>query len=148
MANYATAEDVSVLLGFDNFSSSTRPTLSQVDAILADITNEIDFFLAGVGITVQPTDLKILGRLAIACKYGTACQVGMSAFGNATGVDGSQPAKYCEKYQAILEEIKESPEMYGTITGESSMYCSNQVVDGTWTEADTKARYTAENFEV
>jgi hypothetical protein len=148
MANYATAEDVSVLLGLDNFSTSSRPTLTQVNAIIADITKDIDFVLSGVGITTQPTDTNLLGRLAIACKYGVACHVGMSAFGNSVGVDNSQPDKYCKRYQEILTEIKESPELYGAVTGDAAMFVTNQVDDGTWTEDDTKDRYFDENYEV
>lgn len=148
MANYCKAEDVSVLLGLDTFSATTRPTLSQVNSIIADVTNEIDFILAGVGITTQPTDTRILGRLAIACKMGVACQVGLSAFGNATGVDNSQPDKFCTQYQAILLEIKNSPELYSNISGDNTMYLSNPVADGTTTEAAVKSRITPDNYEV
>ena len=148
MANYITQQEVAVLLGFDNFSSITRPTETQVNSIIADITNEIDFVLSGIGITTQPTDTRLLGRLAIACKYGTACQVAMSAYGNATGVDGSQGDKFCEKYKEILDDIKENPELYGAVTGDSAMYMSNQVKDGTYTETQNSDRYISESFEV
>ena len=77
MSNYCTAEDVQVLLGFASaFSTTSVPTLTQVNSIISDVTNEIDFTLASVGITTQPTDTRLLGRLHIACKYGVACQVG------------------------------------------------------------------------
>ena len=46
MANYCTAnDDIAPLLGYNNFSSITRPTLTQVDSIITDVTNEIDFNL-------------------------------------------------------------------------------------------------------
>ena len=149
MANYCSAEDVSILLGLDNFSSETRPTLTQVNSIISDVTNEIDFVLAGV-ITTQPTDARILGRLSIACKMGVACQVGLSGFGGTPdSVDNSQPDKYCRQYQAILEEIKTMPELYGIVTGDStSFYISNQVTDGTKTAAQVSARLTPDNYEV
>ena len=148
MANYCTSEDVSVLLGLDNFSSTTRPTLTQVNSIIADVTNEIDFVLAGVGITTQPTDARILGRLANAAKMGTACQVGLSAFGNATGVDNSQPDKFCTMYQEILEEIKVNPGLYSAISGDSTFYVSNPVLDGTTTEATVTGRIIPDDYEV
>ncbi len=148
MSNYTTAENVAVLLGFDNFSSSTRPTQAQVNSIIADVTNEIDFVLSAVGITTQPTDTKLLGRLSIACKYGVACQVAMSTFGNSTGVDGSQGDKYCEKYKEILDDIKDNPTLYGVVTGDSGMYISNVVSDGTYTETKIKDLYLDENYEV
>lgn len=148
MANYCSNDDVSVLLGLDSFSSTTRPTSTQVTSIITDITNEIDFVLSGVGITTQPTDSRLLGRLSNACKYGTACQVAMSAYGNSLSVDGSQGDKFCEKYQEILDEIKENPELYGAVTGDTSMYISNQVIDGTWTEDDNEDRFLSEDYEV
>jgi hypothetical protein len=148
MANYTDAESVAVLLGLDNFSSGTRPTLTQVNAILADVTNEIDFALSSIGITTQPTDTRLLGRLSLMCKYGTACQVGMAAFGNSTGVDGSQPDKYCEKYQLMLDDIKDNPANYGVVTGDSAMYMSNQVTDGTISENDQTALYLPNTYEV
>lgn len=146
--NYCTAEDVSVLLGFTPFRDDTRPTLSQVNSIISDITNDLDFTLSSIGVTVQPTDTKLLGRLAIACKYGVACQVAMSTYGNSTGVDGSQGDKFCEKYKEYIDDIKNNPQMYGVVTGDSSMFISNQVTDGTWTEADTTNLYLDENYEV
>ena len=147
MANYITQQEVAVLLGFDNFSSTTRPTDTQVNAIIADVTNEIDFTLSSIGITTQPTDTRLLGRLAIACKYGVACQVAMSAYGNSTNTDGSQGDKFCEKYQAILDDIKNNPTAYGAVTGDSAMYMSNQVQDGTWSETETTDLYISENYE-
>lgn len=148
MSNYCTQGEVAVLLGLDSFSSVTRPTDTQVNSIIADVTNEIDFVLSSIGITTQPTDTRLLGRLAIMCKYGTACQVAMSAYGNSTGVDGSQGDKFCEKYQSMLDDIKDNPASYGVVTGDSAMFISNQVSDGTWTESDTKDLYLDENYEV
>lgn len=146
MAQYCSNEDVSVLLGLDPPSGTTRPTSTQYSSIIDDVTNEIDFTLSGVGITTQPTDAKLLGKLAIACKYGTACQVAMSAYGNSTGVEGSQGDKYCEKYTEVLTDIKENPEMYGAVTGDSAMYASNQVQDGTYTEAETTDSYIEKDY--
>jgi len=148
MSNYTTSAKVAILLGLDSFSNVTRPTSTQVDAIIADVTNEIDFVLSGVGITTQPTDTKLLGRLDIACKYGVACQVAMSAYGNAMGVDGSQGDKFCEKYKEILDDIKENPQMYGVVTGNSSMYISNQVNDGTFTEEEVTDTFLPNDYEV
>jgi hypothetical protein len=148
LANYITQQEVAVLLGFDNFSTTTRPTSTQVNSIIADVTNEIDFVLSGVGITTQPTDTKLLGRLAIMCKYGVACQVAMSAYGNATGVEGSQGDKFCEKYTEMINDIKDNPEMYGLVTGDSNMYVSNTILDGTYTESEYDDFFVAQDFEV
>lgn len=146
--NYCTAEDVQVLVGSpDAFNSNSTPTLAQVNSIIADITNEIDFTLKSVGISVQPTDATLLGRLTLACKYGVACQVAMSGYGNTGSVEGSQGDKYCEKYKEVLDDIKENPELYGVVTGDSAMYASNRVVDGSITEAELKDKYIDDNFK-
>lgn len=147
MANYSAAEDVSVLLGLDNFSTSTQPTLAQVNTIIADITNEIDFVLASAGINSQPTDARILARLKIACKLGVAAQVGYSAFGNNTGTENTQPNKYWLEYQRILEEIRTQPELYGVIAGSETVYISNPVGDGTTTEEKTTDKYLEQDYK-
>lgn len=146
MANYTTANEVAVLIGYDNFSSTTRPTDTQVNTIIANVTNEIDFMLASIGVTTQPTDTRLLGRLAIACKYGVACQVAISGYGNVDSVDGSQGDKFCENYKEILDDIKNNPENYGAVTGDSSMYMSNQVTDGTISEDDYNNRFISEDY--
>lgn len=139
--NYCDAEDVSILLGFDSFSASTRPTLTQVNEIISDVTGEIDFVLSGVGITTQPTGTNILARLKMACKFGVASQVGYAAFGNSTGVSGSQPDKYAEKYKEMLEEMKTDSELYGASSGDSTLYIENEVSDGTYTLEQATGKY-------
>jgi hypothetical protein len=132
MANYCSNEDVSVLLRVDAFTATSRPTATQVQAVIEDVTNEIDFVLAGIGIATQPTDTKILGRLTIACKTGVAAQI---------EVDKDKKAAYETKYQAILKEITNKPEMYGSITGNETAYMSNNVTDGTNTEAEIAEKF-------
>lgn len=148
MSNYCSAESVAVLAGLDPFSDTTRPTLTQVNAIIADVTNDLDFALSAIGVTTQPTDTKLLGRLAIACKYGTACQVVISAYGNSTGIDGSQGDKFCDKYGEYLKDIQTNPQLYGAVTGDSSSYVSGLTLDGSWTEEGIKDLYLDENYEV
>lgn len=148
MANYTTASKVAVLLGYDSFTTTTRPTLAQTEAIITDVTSEIDFVLSSVGITVQPTNSNILGRLDLACKYGSAAQIGMATIGNADSTTGSQGNTYKIWYDEILNEIKTNPDFYGAITGDTVSYMSNAVHDGTITQAqydstfvDTDYRY-------
>lgn len=149
MADYCTAEDVQVLLGYDEaFDANTRPTLTQVESQINFVTNEIDFTLASVGVTTQPTDTRILGRLAQACQYGSACNVGMSGFGNSDSVNDSQPGFYCDKYQAILDDIKARPGDYGLVTGDDNEFIANQVTDGTYTESQMNDLYQSPNYEV
>lgn len=136
MADYCTAIDVQVLLGYTNpFSTTTKPTAIQVAQEIANVTNELDFYMRGVGLTVQPTDANILGRMRMAASYGAACRIGMGAKGNGD-VSGSQPEFYCTRYQEILTEIKETPGLYGTVSGDSIAIVSSHVLDGTYTETE------------
>jgi hypothetical protein len=147
MSNYCVAEDVQVLLGYPvSFGATTNPTLTQVNDIISDVTNEIDFTLKSIGVTTQPTDPTLLGRLSIACKFGVACQVGMSKFGNNASVNDSQPGYYCQKYQAIIDDIKTNADNYGAVTGDATIDVSNHVLDGTYTEAEFNSYFIDEDF--
>jgi hypothetical protein len=150
VSDYCTVNDIEVLLGFDinTFASGTTPPLTQIQREIDQVTNEIDFVLAGVGITTQPTDTRILARLRNTCSYGVCCRVGMSAFGNNAGVNDSQPGSYCERYRALLDEIKSDPDLYGVISGDSVTYMSNQVLDGTITESDQNDQFIDVDYEV
>ena len=147
MASYTTATKVAVLLGYDDFTTTTRPTLAQVNTIISDITFELDFVLSSVGITTQPTDLKILARLDLAAKYGTAGQVGMSIGINSDSVNGSQGNIYSDKYEKILREIKTDPEYYGKITGDAMTYMSNPISDGTMTQREFDGVFVNTNYK-
>jgi hypothetical protein len=148
MANYCTASEIQVLLGFpDAFSANTRPTETQVNTEITNVTGEIDFVLSGVGITVQPTNTNVLARLRNACTYGVACRVGMSYFRNNTGVNDTQPGHFCQRYQEILEEIKATPELYGSVTGDDIMVISSHVLDGTYTETEVNDILIEDEFK-
>lgn len=148
MGNYCAQDDIKAALGYmDDFSSGSRPTLTQVNTIISDITNEIDFYLRSVGITSQPTDSNILGRLSKACIFGSAADIGFGYLNNSQTVDGTLAHYYKEKYQNILDEIKESPEIYGLVVDAESVYSSNQVIDGTYTEDENNDNYIDSNFK-
>ena len=146
MANYCDVEYVGVLLD-QNFDSETRPTSDQVDSIIGRVTNDIDFTLKSIGVTVQPTDSTLLGKLEILCSYGVACQVGMSYFGNNDGVDDTQPGYYCEAYKEGIQDIKDNPSDYGAVTGDSTVLLTSNVLDGTDSEDDIEDRYIDEDYE-
>jgi hypothetical protein len=148
MANYCSAEDVNVLLGFDvAFDANSRPTLTQVNTWITIVTKKIDFTLKAVGISTQPTDSDILGQLNDVCALGVACRIGMSGMSNNTSVEDSQPGYYCEAFQKALDEIKSNPEEYGLITGDETLYMSNQVTDGTETKEEYNDSFQAEDYE-
>lgn len=149
MANYCNIEQVEVLLGVSNsLTTTSTPTIAQVNDIITDVTSDIDFALKSVGITIQPTDTTILGRLTIACKYGTACQAGMAGFGNNDSVEDSQPNFYCKSYANIIKDIRTNPENYGAVTGDNTLFISNQVLDGTTTETAQNDNSIDPTFEV
>jgi hypothetical protein len=148
MANYCISSDIKVALGYPNdYSSSSRPTLAEVNTIITDITNEIDLYLRSVGISSQPTDANILGRLSKACIYGSAADVGFGFLNQSQSVDGTLAHYYKEKYQAILDEIKKKPEIYGLVVDAESLYASNQVLDNTYSEDEINDNYLSSDFE-
>lgn len=150
MADYCTVTDIEVLLGFEEglFSVTSRPTLTAVQREIDQVTQEIDFVLASVGITTQPTDTRVLGRLRNCCQFGVAWKIGYSSFGNNTGVDDSQPDTYRQQYQDCLQDIRDNPNLYGAVTGDEAIYISNQVTDGTTTEDAQVSEYVTKDYEV
>ena len=148
---YCSASDVQVALGYqDIFDDSvpTRPTATQVDSIISNITNEIDLYLGLAGINTTPTDVKILGRLKEMCIYGSSARVGFGYLNNAEVVGGSLAHTFWERYQQLLNEIVDKPEIYGGTAGTSTMYASNQVTDGTNSEATITGLYEPSDYEV
>jgi len=150
MANYCSASDVQVALGYQSaFDASSRPTLTQVTQIITDTTNEIDLYLNSVGITTQPTSTVILGRLSQACKFGASAQVGFGYLNNAGSVPGTLADTYWTRYNEILQEIKNSPELYGGAgSTNTDMFMSNQVEDGTYTEDEIDDLYLSPGFNI
>lgn len=137
MANYCVAEDVQVALGYqDSFSTSTHPTLVQVNSIIDEITNEIDLYMNMIGIATQPTDARILARLKSACIIGSSARVGFYFLNNASNVDNTLADKYWTRYQEILKEIQDKPDIYGATAGGNG-YIDSTVINGTMTEIDT-----------
>ena len=140
MANYCNAEDVQVKLGFTNeFSVTTKPTLTQVETLIDSTTKEIDSYLYASGVTTQPTDTNVLGKLKEVCSYGAAARVGMGYHSNNESISGTQAREYWDFYKEYLNEIKEMPELYGA--GGSTSFISNQVTDGTYSESDFEAQF-------
>jgi hypothetical protein len=132
---YCTASDIAIQLGVDTYTATTRPTLTQINSIIDNISGEIDFHLSAIGIT-SPTDVRVLSKLKNICIDGVACRVGFSNFGNNQGVDNTQPNHYCKNYKESLNEMKEDPSLYGITTGNESVIFSSNVLDGTLDEAD------------
>lgn len=148
MSNYCTSTDIKVLLGYRTaFSASTYPTLTEVEQEIDNVTNEIDFYLAGVGISTQPTDARILGRLRKLCGYGVAGLIGQSRL-SAENVDGIQSNDYLDRYRLGLDEITKKPFLYGVVTGDSNTFISNQVIDGTMTEDEYSDSILKEDYNL
>lgn len=142
MSNYCTASDVQVLAGYPiafndlgTGAGSSKPTLAQVTANITDVTNEIDLYLTRIGITTQPTDTKILGKLKIGCKYGSAALSGFGYLSQATNQSGTKPKTFWDIYREFLQEIIDSPEIYVTTTGNSGLDCG---YNDQHTEAENK----------
>lgn len=134
---YCVAADVQALLQQNTFDNSgdTQPTLSQVNKIIDQRTAEIDNILRLNGYSLPITDATTLKLLEQYCSYGSACTVGMTYFGNNDTVNDSQPVWFCNEYKDFIKELKESPETL-IPNGGQSLIISNQVLDGTQTEAE------------
>jgi hypothetical protein len=134
---YCSADDVSTALGLSSFSSSTKPTLTQVNTIITLITSEIDTMLLSSGISTPITNADQLNCLKLKCISGSACRTGFTYFTNNNGVENTQPNYYCKEYQdfkdMLLKEKDTSIFTYGTsIDGK----VSSNVIDGTYTETE------------
>jgi hypothetical protein len=148
MANYCTAEDVQVAIGSPTaYSITSKPTLTQVNVVIANITNELDLYLSMAGIASQPTDSRVLGRLKEACTIGSAARVGFGYINASQDADNTLPGLYWKRYQEILLEIKENPEIYGATTGTSTIYMSCPVLDGSTTAAELEKHYSGVNYK-
>ena len=107
---YCSADDVQVRMGFpDSFAASTRPTLTQVNSLIEQVSAEIDIYLAKAGIA-SVTDAKLLLMLKLKASAGAACKVGFTYFGNNNPVENSQASTYCKEYAEFLDLIKTNPE--------------------------------------
>jgi hypothetical protein len=146
--DYCTAEDIQVALGYTtSYSVTSRPTLAQVGVIISNITNELDLYLSMIGVNSQPSDSRILGRLKEACTLGSAARVGFGYENNSGNVENTLPSKYWDRYQAILKEIIDNPQVYGAVSGGGS-YIDSNVLDGTTTIEETKSLFVSEKYEV
>lgn len=126
--NYCTAENVRVMLGlpiaFNNTVGvgGTKPTLTQINEIIEDVTNIIDLQLSTIGITAQPTDSKVLSKLKYGCKIGVAAQAGFSYMNMSASLNDTKPKTYQDLFDAFLKEITENPEVYAVFAGAESSY--------------------------
>ncbi len=151
--NYCTASDIKVFAGFNrDFSDTapiTKPTLTELNVIIADTTNEIDLQLSSIGISAQPTNSLILSQLKKICIYGVAGKIGIIPnAGNTTNPETSRTNYYLSQYEKLLKEIVDSPEKYGGLSGEDD-YCqvSSNVLDGTNTESEIKDNFMDRDFK-
>jgi len=114
MANYCTAENIKVMVGFtkdfDN-STSTRPTLTELNEIISMITGIIDLQLSVVGITSQLTNLNVLAKLKLGCIWGVCANAGFGS-PQMNNRGDSTPKTYQELFDSFLKEIIDSPNIY------------------------------------
>jgi hypothetical protein len=151
--NYCTANEVKLFLGsnitFSDTAPISKPTLTEANNMITDITNDIDLQLSVIGINSQPTDARILSRLKRICLYGVAGHIGIQF--NATNNPNPETSRtnyYLSQYEKLLKQITDNPEVYGVVTG-SDDYCivSNNVLDGSRTEDDIMSNFVSEDFK-
>lgn len=152
MANYCVAEDVQVLIGqniaFNNIGSTTtggtKPTLTQLNSIIADITNEIDLQLSVIGITAQPTDARLLAKLKNGCVYGSAARAGFGTLNMSGSTGDTKPKTYWDMYQAFLKEMLDNPEIFGITADSESVSCGYNTKH---TEAENAERLIQQDWK-
>jgi hypothetical protein len=150
--NYCTAVDVQGLAGYPipfsdivaPTSGSTKPTLAIVNSNITAITSEIDLYLSIVGITSQPTDSKILGKLKIGCMYGSAAMSGFGNLNQSGSTGGTKPMTFWDIYKEFLKEIVDNPTLYGITAGSESVSCG---VNELHTEAENNSVMLHQNWK-
>lgn len=132
---YCSNADVGVLLELD-YNAIAKPTPTQVDSLIDQVTAEIDSRLAAQGVALPITDATTLLLLKKYCSFGSACIVGYTYFRNNESTSDSQASFYCVTYQQFLTDLKDDPETVLGALDINSTFMSNQVLDGTTTESD------------
>ena len=135
---YCSAGDIKSMLGYDTaYSTTTKPTLAQVNDIITNITSEIDTRLEVIGVTLPVTDSNVLNVVERYCKLGSAGLVGLTYYSTNNNIEGGQADYFYKDYKQWLTDITDNPELVGVSAGEiqSNTYVSNQVTDGTHTES-------------
>lgn len=106
---YATLAEVQGLIAQFTIGASTTPNTTQANAIITDVSNEIDVRLASAGFSVPvTTPAYLLDWLGLLNAYGAAAAILKSAFPDAVG-PGDTPAYafWEERYQAGLKLISD-----------------------------------------
>jgi hypothetical protein len=148
MANYCTAEDIQIILGFKTaYDTNSRPTLIQINSIITDITNEIDLQLSVIDINSQPTDSRILSKLKNGCIWGSAARAGYGSLNLGASTSETKPRTYYDLYKTFLDDIIAKPEIYASTAGTDSMYASNPVIDGSFSEKEVNKILQPERYK-
>ena len=92
---YATNTDVNGILGAHAATSTTNPTITQLDVMIVDISNQIDTVLKSQGVVTVPVtssaDSTFAAFLVGVNKWGAAAEFLKGLFPEATG-PGENPA--------------------------------------------------------
>lgn len=116
MADYTTVEAVQGLVpGFGTFSDTTKPTSTQVEGYITDITAAIDGKIHRAGYTLPVADADALTRLAYICANGVIAV----AFRGARGRDPKEAEAFERVYQDGLASI-EAGDILGLVLDRAS----------------------------
>jgi len=145
--NYCAVADIQLAMGGITFSSTSKPTLTQITDMIADCSGEIDLAFDSIGIQII-TSTKILSWAKRTCIYGVAGQASIQ-FNATTMVNGqgSRTNEYLKAYEKRIDSITKTPELFGVTADVSSNPISNQVLDGTITEQKMIDNTSFEKFK-
>lgn len=128
---YATASQVQYYSGLQSaFSTSSNPTLAQVNSDLDTVSAEIDVTLSMAGISTV-TDATQLAYIAGLCAKAVAANIMLSKTG-ASAEGSSVGQTWRAQYEKFLDDIRTGKfKLAGT-----SCMAGNQVSNGTYEEDD------------
>lgn len=143
--SYCTAADIGVMLQL-SYSASSQPTQTQVEAIIDQVSAEIDLRLKTAGVSLPITDATLLSYLKEQNINGAVCRTGLIYKKNSESVTGTQPEYFCQLFKDFITEMKDSPETLLSGLDIGTVQTGSNVLDGVITEDHIKNMTVKDNF--
>ncbi len=102
---YCEINDVAVFCGYQTFSNTTVPTISQVGEIIKIVSNEIDYFLSLKKINIDKNDEKIKSILKLYSMMGASAII-LRTYLNNNQEGGAMLEVYESRYRDFITNIK------------------------------------------
>ena len=130
------------------YGTGTKPTSTEVSAIISDVSARIDLYLKAAGFVPPPTDTAILAHLKHLAIFGVAGLIGQTYnAGQMPYPQNSRVFDYLKKFEDGLKEIIDNPILLGIVGGTDPIEVSSNVVDGITTETEVENLFLNEDFK-